>query len=109
MTKEKWNNVLGNILDNFQILEHEKENFDEEGGIEVEYVIFLSPFGKIRLEFIEKPLVLGKKTNYSNRIGSETGVEYQYSSTEKSSHLEAYRWSEDENDWMEVGESNFSK
>lgn len=108
MTKEKWKNVLGNILDNFQVLEHEKEFFDEEGGVETEYIIFLSPFGKIRLEFIEKALVLGKKTSYSNRIGSETGVEYQYSQTEKSSHLEAYRWSEEENDWIEIDEKKFS-
>ncbi len=102
MTKEKWTSIVGNVLDNFQVLEHEKEFFDEEGGIDVEYLIFNGPLGKMRLEFIEKPIVLGKKTNYSNRIGSETGVEYVYSDTEKSSRLEVYKWSEENDDWLEV-------
>ena len=107
MTKEKWTIVLGNVLDNFKILEHEKEFIDEEGGIDLEYVVFIGPLGKMRLEFIEKPIVLDKKTNYSNRIGSETGVEYVYSNTEKSTHLEVYKWSDEVDDWIEMEAKNF--
>lgn len=102
MTREKWTIVLGNILDNFEVLEHDKEFIEEEGGIDLEYVVFIGPLGKMRVEFIEKPIVLDKKTNYSNRIGSETGVEYVYSETEKSSRLIAYKWSEEGDDWIEI-------
>ena len=108
MTKEKWANVLSNILDNFEVLEHEKESFEEEGGVEVEYVVFLSPLGKVRLDLVEKAMVLGKKTNYSNRAGAETGVEYIYSPTEKTIHLEAYQWSENDDDWIEIDSTKFS-
>jgi len=108
MTKEKWTSVLGNILDNFKVLEHEKEFFDEDGGIDVEYVVFMSPLGKVRLEFSERPVVIDKKTNYSNRIGSETSIEYNYSETDKSASFNAYRWDETENDWAEIEAKNFS-
>jgi hypothetical protein len=108
MTKEKWTSVLGNILDNFQILEHEKEFIDEDGGVNVEYIVFISPLGKVKLEFIEKPVVIGKKTNYSNRIGSETAVQYLYSDSEKSTHLEAYRWDESSDEWLEMEAKKFS-
>jgi hypothetical protein len=107
MTKDKWTMILGNILDNFQVLEHEKEFIEEEGGIDLEYIVFMGPLGKMRLEFIEKPIVLDKKTNYSNRIGSDTGVEYVYSDTEKSSRLEAYKWSDDADDWVEMEAGKF--
>ncbi len=107
MTKEKWSSILGNVLDNFDVLEHEKGFIEEEGGIDLEYVVFNGPIGKMRLEFVEKPVVLGKKTNYSNRIGSETAVEYVYSDSEKTSRLMAYKWSDEDDDWVEVSEKSF--
>jgi hypothetical protein len=102
MTREKWESVKGNILDNFDILDKGTDSYEEEGGVEVDFVEFNSPIGKTRLELIEKPIVLGKKTVYSHRGGSDTGVEYVYSPTEKSSHLVAYKWDEAENDWEEI-------
>lgn len=108
MTKEKWADVLSNILDNFEVLEHEKESYEEDGGVEIEYIVFLSPLGKVRLDFVEKAMVLGKKTNYSNRAGAETKIDYIYSPTEKTVHLEACLWSDDEDDWVEIDSGKFS-
>jgi hypothetical protein len=102
MTREKWETIKGNILDNFKVLDKGKEYYDEEGGVDLDYLEFNSPLGKTRLEFIEKPVVLDKKTIYSHRGGSDTGVEYLYSQTEKSSRLKAYKWDEAENDWVEI-------
>jgi hypothetical protein len=107
MTKEKWSTILGNILDNFDVLEHEKEFIEEDGGIDLEYIVFKSPMGKIRLEFVEKPVVVDKKTNYSKRIGSETAVEYVYSDSEKTSRLLAYKWDDSSDDWVEINENSF--
>jgi hypothetical protein len=107
MTREKWETIKGNILDTFDVSVKGQEHFEEEGGVDVDFLEFSSPLGKIRLELIEKPIVLDKKTLYSHRGGSDTGVEYVYSPTEKSSRLVAYKWSEDDNDWMEIEAKNF--
>lgn len=109
MTKEKWTSIVGNIQDKFNVLEFEKEHIDDEGGVDVEYIVFESPLGKIRLEFVERPVVLDKKTTYSRRIGSETKVDYVYSDTEKSSQMTAYKWDETQDDWieMEAGSMDF--
>lgn len=108
MTREKWESLKGNILDTFTILDKGSDHYEEEGGVEVDFVEFDSPLGKTRLELIEKPIVLGKKTTYSHRGGSDTGVEYLYSPTEKSSRLVAYKWDDNENDWLEINAEKFS-
>ncbi|MEA3464120.1 MAG: hypothetical protein U9R14_03535, partial [Patescibacteria group bacterium] len=62
----------------------------------------------IKLEFVSKPVVLDKKTTYSNRIGSETKVDYVYSDTEKSNRLMAYKWDEGEDKWIEIDAGTFN-
>ncbi|MBD3247966.1 hypothetical protein GF382_01590 [Candidatus Falkowbacteria bacterium] len=108
MTSEKWKQILGNILDNFEVEEHEEEHIDEMGGIDLEYVIFKSPLGRVKLEYEEKPVVLDKKTTYSHRAGSETSVEYVYSETEKSQRMKAYKWDEAGDEWEEMNAGGFS-
>ncbi|MDD4332886.1 MAG: hypothetical protein PHT51_02130 [Patescibacteria group bacterium] len=107
MTPEKWQSIVGNVKDKFEVLEYDKEHLDEEGGIDIEYIIFNGPMGKMRLEFIAKPVVLDKKTTYSNRIGSETKIDYIYSDAEKSHQLLTYKWDETANDWVEIDSANF--
>jgi hypothetical protein len=107
MTREKWETIKSKVLDTFEVSDKGQEHFDEEGGVEVDFLEFTSPLGKIRLEFIEKPIVLDKKTIYSHRGGSDTGVEYIYSQTEKSTRLVAYKWDEDQSNWMEIEAKNF--
>lgn len=102
MTKEKWQDILGNIKDNFEILDEGLEHIDDEGGVDVEFVEFRGPLGRMRLEFVAKPVVLDKKTNYSKRIGSETAVKYIYSEDEKTYRFSAYKWDEDDEEWVEV-------
>jgi hypothetical protein len=105
MSPEKWQQLVGKIKDNFAVEENEKLHLDEAGGTEVEYIIFKGPLGRMRLEFITKPLVIDKKTKYSNRLAAETVVEYVYSPNEKNYRLKAYKWDEAVNDWsaMEAG------
>ena len=107
MNLEKWTNVVGQIKDNFEVLDQGQEHLDEEGGIDIEFIIFNGPLGKMRLEFVSKPVILDKKTNYSRRIGSETAVNYIYSEDEKSCQLIAYKWDESQNDWMEIENNMF--
>ena len=105
---EKWEKIKGNIKDNFTIEDEGKEHVDDEGGIDVEFFVFESPLGKVRLEFLSKPLILDKKTTYSKRIGSETKVEYVYSEDEKSYIFKAYKWEDESDDWEEIDSSSFA-
>lgn len=98
---------MGNIKDNFSVEEHGREHFDESGGADIEHIIFTGPLGRMKLEFISKPVVLDKKTIYSRRIGSETKVEYVYSQDEKSQKLKAYKWDSAENVWVEMEAKNY--
>lgn len=107
MTNEKWQNILGNIKDNFKYENEFKERLDEEGGIDIESIEFQSPMGRIRLEHITKPVVLDRKTTYSKRIGSETKIDYIYSPDEKVQKLIAYRWDEGQDNWAEIDAKKF--
>jgi hypothetical protein len=108
MTPERWKEISSTAKDRFKVTNEGEEQIDEEGGINISFLEFESPMGKIRLEFVTKPVVTGKKTSYSKRIGSETQVEYQYSETETSSKLLTYKWDEDEGDWIEIESKLFS-
>lgn len=108
MTIEKWQSITGNIKDKFRVEDEGKSHFEEEGGVEIEFIVFEGPLGKMRLEFVAKPVVLDKKTIYSNRIGSETKVDYVYSETEKSYQMMAYKWDDNQNDWVEIEAGSFA-
>lgn len=102
MTKEKWQDILANIKDKFEVEDKGSEHLDDEGGVDIEYIVFQGPVGKMRLEYVTKPVVLDRKTTYSKRIGSETKVDYIYSETEKSERMTAYKWDEDDEEWVEM-------
>lgn len=105
MNTEKWKDLLGNIKDNFPVEDEGSEHLEEEGGVDIEYIIFQGPLGKTRLEYITKPVIIDKKTIYSRRIGSETKVDYIYSKDEKSHKLVVYTWNDE--DWVEIDGSMF--
>lgn len=109
MQKEAWQEILNNIKSNFNVEEHDSYRLDKDGGIDVEYIEFYGPLGLMKLEFISRPLVLDKKVHYSNRIGSDSRVEYRYDQTQKTSKLIAYKWDENDEDWIEIDIKNFEK
>jgi len=106
---DKWKTILGNIKDTFSVEDEGNVHLEEEGGVDVEYIVFDGPLGKIRLEFVTKPVILDRKTTYSKRIGAETKIDYVYSEDEKSHILVAYKWSDTSDDWEEMDASNFEK
>ncbi|HPA25333.1 MAG TPA: hypothetical protein PLK76_01060 [bacterium] len=71
-----------------------------------ETLIFNGPNGKIKLEWISKPKILGEKTLYSGRVGADVKVEKVYSQDEKSEFLKAYLFKD--NDWQEINTQNFN-
>ena len=99
---------MGNIKDNFPVEDDGNTHIDEEGGIDIEFIVFKGPLGRMRLEFITKPVVIDKKTTYSRRIGSETAIEYVYSEEEMVHKLIAYKWEENREEWTEIDAGTFA-
>ncbi len=96
------------IEENFGILNRAKEDLPEEvGSGEKEIVEFKGPLGRMKLERLVRPLVLGKKTIYSKRGGSKTTVDYVYSDSETTTALKAYRFDEALDYWQEIDANNF--
>lgn len=107
MNQERWTKITNNIKDNFEMEDEGEQHLDDEGGVDIKFVVFNGPLGKIRLEYIVKPVILDKKTTYSRRIGSETKVDYVYSEEDKSHKMIAYKWSDENDDWMEMDAGAF--
>ena len=107
MIREKWDLIVGNIKDNFDVEDSGSEHLEDEGGVDIEYIVFAGPLGKMRLEYVEKPIIVDKKTTYSKRIGSGTTVDYIYDQKEKSAMMSAYKWDEVTGEWMEINAANF--
>lgn len=107
MTPEKWQKIVDNAKDKFNISNEDSIHLEEEGGIDIKFIEFEGPLGRMRLEYIVKPVILDKKTIYTRRIGSETKVDYIYSENEKSHQLIVYKWNDREEDWEEIEGTNF--
>lgn len=99
MTEEKWQQLVGRIKDEFEVLSHEKTG-DESSRDSREEIIFIGPAGKMRLVRSIKPRVLGEKTYYSGRLAAQTGIEKIYSDTETVDFVKLYR--EDRGEWAEI-------
>ena len=107
MTQDKWDNIKDNIQEKFEVEDKGNIHLDEHGGVDIEYIVFVGPLGRMRLEFIVRPILLDKKTIYARRIGAETKIDYVYSQTEKSHKLVVYKWDDDRDDWIEMEDSMF--
>lgn len=101
MQDEKWKDIVGRVLDDFDVLEHETKDLDPGPG-DMEYIIFNGPLGKMKLERTNKPVILDKKGVGSRRIGSEVDIKYTYSDTEKVHIFKAYQWKDDQVGWVEM-------
>jgi hypothetical protein len=96
---DKWKEVKDKILKNFEVLD-QKTITDEDGHGIKEIIEFKSPLGEIRMEFSIRDLILDKHTTYSNRIGSDVKIDYEYSDTEKTYKLKTYKKVREE--WEEI-------
>lgn len=106
MNPDKWEQIKGMVKDNFGIKNELREELEEGGGVK-ESVEFEGPMGLVRLDYIEKPRLLDKKTHYSRRIGGEVKVDYVYSDTEKVYEMNAYLWNDDQGDWTKIDAGKF--
>jgi hypothetical protein len=101
MNDQRWEEVLRRLDKSFGDLEFD-EIEEEETQAVTETVVWTGPQGKMKLARITRPLVVDKKTHFSNRAGGSTHVEYIYSKTESTSRVRLYRWNEATSDWVEM-------
>lgn len=106
MLPEKWQNLIGEIKDKFEVSEQGSEHLDDDGGTDIEFIVFKSPLGILRMEYVTKPVVLDRKTKYSNRFGAETRIDYVYGE-EKMSKMDVYKWDEGAEEWTLIDNKNF--
>lgn len=107
MTDDRWQDIIAHIKDKFEVLDHQTLALAEEAGPgSVEYIEFNGPLGRMKLERLTKPLITGKKTLGSRRIGSETAVSYVYSDTEQTHQFAAFRWDDASEDWLEMSKDS---
>ncbi|MCD4704741.1 hypothetical protein K8R66_01560 [bacterium] len=99
MNLEKWIETKNKILDNFDVSNQDTLQDEDKHGIK-EIIEFKGPMGDIKLEMNIRDLILSKHSNYSNRIGSDMSVDYEYSDTEKTYRLKVYQKEGDE--WQEM-------
>ena len=114
MTDEKWFDLKDSIKEKFEILEDKTEDLmidTEEGQKKLgttNILISQTPMGKIKLERMNKPVVLDKKVQY-HRKKEGSKVEYTYSDTEWTHRLEAYKWDNDDQEWQKIDASSFAE
>ncbi|MFA5029586.1 MAG: hypothetical protein WC518_02415 [Patescibacteria group bacterium] len=102
MSPEKWQQIKGQVQDLFKDAEILEAKLAEPEMGNKETLLFTGPLGKMKIEYITRPVILDKKTIGSRRIGSDTTVEYIYSNDEFSHTLKAYKWDEAQDDWLEI-------
>ncbi len=106
MSPDKWEEIKDMAKKNFEVLEIGKS---ENEDVITEELIFNGPLGKIKLEFVSKPLVLSKNVHYSKRMGDTAKVDYVTSDTEKTNTLFAYKWNPAGEIWEEINAASFDQ
>lgn len=114
MKPENWQDTKSMIEDKFKIIEQGiepvkmKVGLDQEQEIgKKEFLVFNSPLGKVRLEFLTKPIIIDKKEHYSRRMGTSSATEYILSKDEFSYKMEAYL--EKDGEWEKIDASSIGE
>lgn len=107
MTTDRWQQILEQIRSSFEVEDFGREENDELGGTEIEYIVFTSPAGRLRMEFATHPAIVDTKTHYKKRAAAEVIVEHEYSATEETHTLTVWRWNEAKDDWEEFDAKAF--
>jgi len=109
MTEAKWQELKAKIQGAFKEVEMGQEALIEPERGDLEFVEFDGPTGRMRLELVVRPIVIGKQVQGARRIGAHHEVELLYSDSETSRTLRAYNWNDAEGAWQEIDwRGNFS-
>jgi hypothetical protein len=102
MQDDRWKDSLDRIEERFTIEETGETLLDDIPGGKVEFVVFTSPVGRVRLERVTKPRTIGERAMGSRRIGGDTTVEKIYDQNDLVHFLRGSRWDEAQRAWIEI-------
>ena len=105
MNDSRWADLVENIESKFEVLENTKYDVDDAPSAFAEAIVFVSPVGKMKLERVTKPRVVGEQTYGGSKYGAASGVEKLYSEDEVVNVLKAYK--EVNGEWEPVDEHMF--
>lgn len=115
MKQEKWEEIINTIKDKFEILEEKTEPLEMKIDVDKkiktgnkEIIVFISPIGKIKLEYIVKPVITDKKELYSKRAGTSARTEYTFSDTEFVRRMEAFKYQSADKSWQKIDANSFT-
>ena len=96
------------VKEKFELSEEKTEDiiYPNDKGVEIkrgekEILVFTGPEGKIKLEFEDKETIIDQKSHYSHQGGSGR-TEFIFDPEERSHVLNAYKWSDETNDWEKI-------
>lgn len=101
MNKERWGDIKQMVEDKFDVAEQGTEELSSGPGA-VEFLEFTGPLGRVRLEFIARPVVLEEKAFRARRATSDVRIERTYSDDEESHSLRVLRYDDGAGDWVEL-------
>ena|SRR5688572_30445377 len=97
MTDAKWGETIDKIQESFGIEDQGREELEDVPGGYVEFVIFTSPMGTIRLERAITPRVEKTRASGGSKYGAGSMVEKVYSETDTVKTFSA--WKEVDGEW----------
>ncbi len=102
MTKEKWEEIKGQIKDNFTVSSEGKEQGEVEGEI-IEFIEWEGKDGKEwRAEWHNRPKIKEKKTIYSHRVGAAGVEQFTYDDEERVQFVKFFSRADRSEEWQEV-------
>lgn len=102
MSPERWEHIKGLVKDKFQVISERQEPIPDDQPGTQDVIEFVTPAGRMLLEWTDEPLKLNTRALGSKRIGSSTTVVHEYSETERVHRFTVYRWDDATSDWVEV-------
>lgn len=111
MKDRLWDDMLDRLENKYgevNIKNRQESRSDDMGNkiiSEISYVEFEIPEGKLRVEKWVTPMIIDKKTYYSNSSANHTTVEYITSDTEKTSKIKVFKLDQDNDEWLEINGS----
>lgn len=114
MDIDHWETMKENLRKRFEVEEEGTEELmveTQDGPVlkgTGNFLVFSTPVGRVKLSFEKKPMLLDKKEHYSHRAGQAARIDYQFSETEFTYKLHAYKWNDNTEEWKEIDAENFA-
>jgi len=90
MQNDQWNAIVGQIKDSFEVVREETMKGELPNEF-TEELVFVNSAGTMKLSRHTKPRVIGEKTFYAGRGGTNVGVQKEYSDTETIDIVQLFR------------------